>query len=784
MISGAYCRAPLGLRSAHVRLIAPVVLTPSRPEGLSLWRKGVRTQRNLERPRDRRPTRDEGYPMAIRNDGVRIALVAALVILAAACNGRDMRSSSAMPTDLSPEGVKAADNFLWLEDVDGERALAWVKEQNDKTAAVLEADPRYQAFKQEALDVLTAKDRIPAPGFRDGGIDNFWQDESHVRGLWRHTSRESYMSDAPTWETVLDIDALARDEGANWIWKGVDCLEPQESRCLVSLSDGGKDAVVVREYDVATGAFVDGGFNLPEGKHRVAWLDADTLLIATDFGGNSLTESGYPFVVKSLKRGQTLDQATEVYRGDARDGGYGVSPAVYRDGSGRVLSVIITRPLDTFRSETWELVEGKPVKLNLPERVSVQGMTSDRLVFTIEEPWGGREPGDLLAVKPSMLRKVAEDVGGDAVVFAPGDRQTVDEVRVFDDRIVAAIYDNVRGQVVVFRDAGDGVWRQDILPVPANSSVHLGALSRSSGELFYSYEGFLEPPTLALAEIQTSHADIVKQSPARFIAASDIVEQFEATSGDGTKIPYFVARPVDAPADGSTPTLLYGYGGFLVSKPAVYLPEMGKLWLERGGAYVIANIRGGGEFGPDWHQAALKENRQRAFDDFAAVAKDLVHRGITSPDHLAIYGRSNGGVLTSVTLTQHPELIGGAVIESPLVDMLRYQDLPPGASWIGEYGDPRIPEEASYIAAYSGYQNIRPDMNYPEVYITTNTHDDRVHPGHARKFAARLQAYGYPALYFEETNGGHSNDADPILNAQRWARHYVYLARRLGLKAE
>jgi prolyl oligopeptidase len=695
-----------------------------------------------------------------------------------------------MPKDLSPEAVKAADGFLWLEEVNGERALAWVGEQNARTKAVLEDDQRYDVFRKEALAILTAQDRIATPRFRAGGIDNFWQDLTHVRGVWRQTTLESYRSGKPQWATVLDVDALAKTESANWIYKGSDCLEPEETRCLVSLSDGGKDAVVVREFDAAAKTFVEGGFNLHEGKHRISWLDQETLLVATDFGPGSLTESGYPFIVRTMKRGQTLAQASELYRGSASDGGYGVSPDVLRDSAGKVLAVLVSRPLDTFRSETWLMSNGKPMKLNLPEQVTVRGAlagASPRLVFSVEEAYAvnGRDvpPGALMAVSLTMLTN-GGTTNGDVSVFEPTARQSLEDVAVMDDRVVATTYDNVRGRIYVFNDQGEsGGWKGTALPAPENSAIDLGSSSRRAQRIFYTYEGFLTPSTLSLADVKAATADVVREAPARFDGSQHVVEQFEGTSKDGTKIPYFVVRPKGA-LTGATPTMMFGYGGFQLSYPPAYKPELGKLWLEHGGAYVVANIRGGGEFGPQWHQAALKGNRGRAFDDFAGVAADLAARGITSAQRLGIYGRSNGGVLTSVTLTQHPELIGGAVIESPLVDMLRYHELPPGASWMGEYGDPRIPEEAAWIAAYSGYQNLRAGAGYPEVYITTNTRDDRVHPGHARKFAARLQEMGYPALYYENTQGGHANDSDPILNSERWARHYVYLARRLGMTGD
>lgn len=718
--------------------------------------------------------------------GAFLGAAAAFALLTACQNEAEAPQTNGWTGDLSPEAVAAADEFLWLEEIDGARAIEWVEEQNERTLGVLTADPRYEDMKAEALGVLTAQDRIATPRFRGGGIDNFWQDEANVRGLWRHTSLESYRSRAPAWETVLDIDALAEAEGANWIWKGAQCLAPEETRCLVNLSDGGKDAVVVREFDAAAGAFVDGGFELPEGKHSVTWLDQDTLLVATDWEEGALTESGYPFIVKSLKRGQSLADAEEVFRGDAGDGGYGVDPLVLRDDVGVVIAVLMHRPLDTFRSEVWEMVDGEAVKLNLPDRQTIWGAMggeTPRLVFSVDEEggWEGSAGGSLTTAGFGWLRGTAPVSAEEqpSEIFAPGERQSVDDVAVFDASVVTVAYDNVRAQITQYEVPVDFSWTATQKLIPQNVAAHLGSASRSSGNLFFSYAGFLTPETLKLTNIVDGSIETIRQAPARFDASTHVVEQYEATSADGTRIPYFVTRPKDAPTDGSTPTMMFGYGGFQISYPPVYKPELGKLWLERGGAYVIANIRGGGEFGPAWHQAALKGNRQRAFDDFAAVAADLAARGIASADKLAIYGRSNGGVLTSVTLTQHPELIGGAVIESPLVDMLRYQELPPGASWIGEYGDPRIPEEAQFIAAYSGYQNIDPDAEYPEVYITTNTRDDRVHPGHARKFAARLQAMGHPALYYENTEGGHSNDSDPILNAERWARHYVYLARQL-----
>ena len=685
--------------------------------------------------------------------------------------------SAAAALDLSPAAVKARDPFLWLEEVQGERALAWVREQNARADAVLKADRRYEPFRQQALEILTATDRIAQPSFRAGGIDNFWQDKTNVRGLWRRAGFDSYRSPSPKWETVLDIDALAKAEGRGWIFKGDSCLKPEERLCLVSLSDGGKDAVVVREYDATARRFVSGGFSLPEGKHRLDWVDRDTLVVATEWAPGELTESGYPFVVKLVKRGQPFAAAKEIYRGSKDDGGYGVLPEALHDDDGALRGILVVRPVNTFDAEHWLAADGRPPqKLNLPLKASYQTFVDGQVLFTLEEAWNGLPQGALVSYDLESLRRGSAPAP--QLVLAPKANQAIAAVDSTENLLLVNLYEDVKGAIDVY-DYRGGAWaRTRRLDLPKDASVGIRSASGKDDRLFANVQGFLEPTTLYFADAATGRVEKVKASPARFDAALAVGEQFWATSKDGTRIPYFVVRPKQTRAGGA-PTLLFGYGGFQVSKPPVYIPEMGKLWLENGGVFVNANIRGGGEFGPAWHQSVLREKRQGVFDDFTAVAEDLVRRGITTPDRLGVYGRSNGGVLTSVAITQRPELFDAAVIESPLVDMLRYHDLPAGASWIGEYGDPRVAADAEFIARYSAYQNLKPGTKYPEAYITTNTKDDRVHPGHARKFAAALQAAGAPVIYYENTEGGHSNDSDPLLNAERWARHYVYLSRRL-----
>lgn len=661
----------------------------------------------------------------------------------------------------------AADPFIWLEDIDSPKAMAWVEAQNARTAKRLEGDARYQTFLTEGRAIFTATDRIPKPDFRAGGVDNFWQDATNTHGVWRHASLASYRMAAPAWEVTLDIDKLAKDEGRNWFWKGATCLKPDETLCLVRLSNGGGDAVELREFDTRTRTFVEGGFRSPEGKQGAEWVDRDTLVAWREWTPGEVTASGYANVVKILKRS---GEATEIFRGQKSD--VWANAAVLRGEAGRTDGVLIQRGLTFFESEYSLYVDGKLTAVALPKKAQFQAYVDGRMVFTLQEAWNGFGSGALIAYDPRDL------AAKPALVFQPGPRQAIQAVADTKGLLAVELLEDVKGAVDVY-DLKDGKWTARRLALPKGETLSIISTSGRDDQLFVGAEGFLTPSSLWLADGATGKAEKLKSLPARFDASKDQVDQFWATSSDGTQIPYFVVRPKGAKLDGGVPTIMYGYGGFEVAKPPIYIPEMGKIWLERGGAYVIANIRGGGEFGPAWHQSVLREKRQLAFDDFAAVARDLEARKITSARRLGIYGRSNGGVLTTVSMTQHPELWNAVVVESPLVDMLRYHKLSAGASWVGEYGDPDVPEDHAFIARYDGYLNLKPGQKYPEPYITTNTRDDRVHPGHARKFAAKMEQLGYPYLYFENTFGGHSNDADPEMNAKRWARHYVYLAQKL-----
>ena len=697
------------------------------------------------------------------------ALLPALAALASAvASAPSLAQTPAPPTAAA---ASADDPFIWLEDIDSPRAMTWVNGQNAKTHVRLEEDPRYETFRQQALKIFTAQDRIPTPRFRAGGVDNFWQDATHVHGVWRHTTLASYKSASPDWQTLIDLDALSKAEGKNWIWKGADCLKPAQTLCLVHLSNGGSDAVEDREFDTATGKFVEGGFRFPNGKQNIRWIDRDTLIAAREWTPGEVTTSGYPYVVKIVKRGA---EPREVFRGaktDVQDGG------VVLEGEHGADGVMVTRGLTFYEREFNLLTDKGLVPIPLPRKAELGTYADGQVVFILKAPWKNFGAGAVISYDLAELKRDPA-TAKPQLVFMPGPHDAVERVSSSKDRLAIVLLQDVKGAVEVY-DHKAGVWLGRRLKLPTDANINLVSASDDDNQMFFTAEGFLDPTSLWLADADTGAVAKLKALPAQFDASKDVVEQHFATSTDGTKIPYFVVHPKGMKLDGSTPTQMFGYGGFELSEPPVYIPQMGKLWLERGGAYVIANIRGGGEFGPAWHEAALRENRQRAFDDFASVARDLITRKITSARRLGIYARSNGGILTTVSMTQHPQLFNAIVIESPLIDMLRYHHLSAGASWMAEYGDPDVPADRAFIAKYSGYQNLKPGVKYPEPYITTNTRDDRVHPGHPRKFAAKMESMGLPYLYYEQTFGGHANDADPELNATRWARHYVYLAQKL-----
>ncbi len=669
------------------------------------------------------------------------------------------------------------DPFLWLEEIESDAARAWVARQNARSLAALENDPRFDGLYRAALEVLTAADRIPYPAFLGDRLANFWQDETHVRGVWRETSLAAFLTPEPAWRTLLDIDALSAKEGRNWVFHGAAALPPDYRRAVVSLSDGGKDAAEIREFDIAAADFVSGGFFLSEGKQSAVWLDADTLLVARDWGPGTMTRSGYPFVLKRLGRSMPLDSAVEIFRGSPEDVSIGAS--VLRDPDGTVRGILINRRVSFFDSEWHLLGAAGSIRLPVPARSSFRGFVVGQLVFSLEEAWAGRKIPAGALVSLDLAGCLAEPRRvAPLVIVAPGAREAIEDVATTRSRLLVTLYRNVRGGAATYRFEG-GRWIGEMLPLPEHASVHLVTQSKQDEHAFLDIAGYLIPNALHLADLAAATAEPVKSLPPRFDAANLVVEQFEAGSADGTAVPYFVVRPRSAPLDGTAPTLLYGYGGFQVSLTPSYSGALGRLWFERGGIYAVANIRGGGEFGPDWHRAALKRDRIKAFEDFIAVAEDLIRRKITSPRRLGAMGGSNGGLLMGAMLTQRPELFHAIVIQVPLLDMLRYHRLLAGASWMAEYGDPDRPGEAEFLRQISPYHNLRPGLDYPEPLFVTSTKDDRVHPGHARKMAAKMAAIGLPFLYYENVEGGHSAAATLRERARRHAIEFAYLTRKL-----
>ncbi len=672
------------------------------------------------------------------------------------------------------------DPYIWLEQ-DTPRTMAWVEQHNQRTVKELGGDPLYQGFYDEALKIATSEDRIPMPTLRNGGIFNFWKDKQHLRGLWRRTTAADYRTADPHWQTVLDVDALGKAEGKSWVWKGATCLKPEERLCMIGLSDGGEDAIESREFDLATNSFVKGGFSFPRSQQSYDWEDADHLLVATNWTGDDLTKSGYPYIVKRVTRGQPLSEAQEVFRGYKDD--VGAFPQVLRDGTGDTLT-LIQRAKDFFHTETFVLKGDTVTKLAIPEKASVATLVGGKAIVSLDEDWSVGDKtykaGSVVALDLAALKADPGNLAPE-LVWQPGPRDALESIASTKDRLLLSTLDNVNGRVFAVAPRPGGGWTRQQVDLPDNLTLGVAAADDYSDRVFLTAEGFLTPSTLYADDVVAPGApQALKHAPTWFDASRDVVEQLDAASTDGTRIPYFVVHRKGMKLDGSTPTLMTAYGGFQVSKTPYYSGTIGKLWLERGGAFVLANIRGGGEFGPAWHEAALKTKRQTAYDDFAAVAKDLERRGITSPRRLGIYGGSNGGLLMGVEMTQHPELYHAIAIEIPLLDMIRIAHIARGASWQGEYGDVDAdPDVKAFWERTSPYQNLKRGVAYPEPYIFTTSKDDRVGPQHARKFAARMEAYGLPFYYYENTEGGHGSGADARQSAIMTAQMMVYFTRKL-----
>jgi len=691
--------------------------------------------------------------------------------------GVSLMTQARVPDAVPAPAPGVEDPYLWLEDIDGEKALNWVRAANGLTAKAFEGGPAYKTLEDELLQIMDSKEKIPYVSKEGAYYYNLWRDASHARGLWRRTTLEEYRKADPKWETVLDLDALGKAEGRNWVWHGANFLRPGFRTCLVSLSPGGSDAGVVREFDVETRTFVKGGFELPLAKNVVDWIDADTLFVASDFGPGSMTTSGYPRVVKIWKRGTPLAQAKTVFEGRDTD----IEVAAYHDATPGFARSFIARGLTTFSSETFLLApDGSRRKIEAPDDAET-GVHREWLTIKLRSPWtvGGKTypSGALLAADFDAFMAGRRDL---TVLFEPTPSTSLESAQWTRHHLILNVMEDVKNRLTVLTP-GKGAWkREPLVGAPALGTVSVRPVDDwDTDDYFMDVTDFLTPDSLFLGTLG-KQPERLKALPACFDATGLEVSQHFAVSKDGTRVPYFQVSPKGMKLDGSTPTLLDGYGGFEVSLQPSYSRIVGKAWLNRGGVYVVANIRGGGEYGPRWHQAALKQNRPRAYEDFAAVAQDLAARKVTSPRHLGILGGSNGGLLVGNMLTLYPDLMGAVVCQVPLLDMKRYSHLLAGASWMEEYGDPDKPEEWAYLRTFSPYQNVKPGMKYPATIFMTTTRDDRVHPGHARKMYARMKDMGYDVHLFENIEGGHGAGGDNRQSAHFWALAYSFLSKTLN----
>jgi prolyl oligopeptidase len=658
--------------------------------------------------------------------------------------------------------------------------MAWVRDENAKTTAVLEKDPRFARLYADALAIAQSNDRIPYARFIGGRVYNFWQDSAHVRGIWRRTTLASYRAASPKWTTVLDLDSLARAEKANWVWQGADCVAPTERRCLIALSDGGEDASTVREFDLDAQAFVKDGFLLPHGKQNFAWVGGDTLIVSREWNPGELTKSGYPYIVKRLVRGQPLSAAVEIFRGASTDE-LPSAPETLNDGTGHRITLLY-RGVTFFQSKKFIVTPTSVNELSMPEKARFVDMLDDQVIVRLSESWDAGSThiaaGSLASFDAAAAVRNPHELAPVAI-YQPGSRESVEDAGATHGALFVAVNQNVRGRIFEFSRKPNGTWTYRRVPFPDNLALAVAGTNRRGDDAFVSVEGFLTPSSVWLANARTGAVSSVKSRRSQFDASRDTVEQLEATSTDGTKIPYFVVHRKGIQLDGTNPTILTAYGGFEISMTPSYQDMGGKLWLEHGGVHVLANIRGGGEFGPAWHEAGLKTHRQVIYDDFAAVAKDLIARRITSTRRLGISGGSNGGLLMGVEMTQHPDLFQAVDIQVPLLDMLRFEQIDAGASWVGEYGSVSNPDERAFWERTSPYQNLKEGVKYPEPLIWTTTKDDRVGPQHARKFAAKMAALGDPYLFYEVVEGGHGSGANLKERAHTSALEFTYFARKL-----
>ncbi|MCA9105760.1 MAG: S9 family peptidase [Planctomycetales bacterium] len=693
-----------------------------------------------------------------------------------------MTSSSAFSQDsTSGDGPRLSDvsadedPYLWLEGVEDERALDWVRARNGEAQAEL-VDDAFAELESELLAILDSDARIPSVSKRGDWYYNFWRDKEHPRGIWRRTTLEEYRKESPDWEILLDLDAVSEAEGENWVWSGASGLKPNYDRWLISLSRGGADATVTREFDLPSRSFVADGFQREEAKGSISWIDLDHVYVATDFGPGSMTDSGYPRVVKRWTRGTPMADADVIYEGTMDD----MRVGAYHDDSPGFEREFVYRALAFYNDELyWINDSGELVQVDVPNSAN-KDVVRQYLMLELREPWEVEgttyAAGSLLATNFDAFMQGGRKFD---VLFEPTERTSLAGYSATKDHFILNVMEDVKNRLYVVTATSSGWRREPLVGAPDFGTVSAGAVdSDESNAYWMTVTDYLTPTSLFYGEIG-EQPEKLKSLPAFFDAEGLAISQHFATSADGTQVPYFMVAREDVELNGDNPTLLYGYGGFEISLTPSYSASVGRAWLLQGGVYVVANIRGGGEYGPRWHQAALKANRLRAYEDFAAVGQDLIKRGVTTSERLGIQGGSNGGLLVGNMVTRYPDLFAAAVCQVPLLDMKRYHRLLAGASWMAEYGDPDDAEQWEFIQTYSPYQMVRADKEYPTVFFTTSTRDDRVHPGHARKMMARMFNQGHSVLYYENIEGGHGGAANNQQRAYMSALAFRFLQQQL-----
>lgn len=706
----------------------------------------------------------------------KLTLIAASIAILAGCNltNSPQKITTVNPAD-APQ-VKPDQSYLWLEEVEGKQALNWVKNQNKTALDNLKANKAYQQSFDKNLALLNSTDRIPYANQRGDYLYNFWTDKDHQRGIYRRTTLAEYQKESPKWQTILDVDALAKKDGQSWVYKGMDCLYPEYKRCLVSLSPGGSDAVVVREFDIESQSFVSDGFSLPEAKSDISWRDIDSVYVGTDFGPGSLTDSGYPRIVKLWHRGTPLTAATTLYSSDQAS----VAATGYRMFSQSDSVDVIYDATSFYSSKVFIHQDGKNIALDIPADANMSAYLNGELFIQLKSAW--RVKGQEFAQGSVIYAKLADIIAGTPnyqLLIEPSQSLSISSIETTKSTLLVTVLDNVKSKVLRYANS-KGQWQPTQVDIDDTGTVSVLNTSETSDDFFINYTSFLSPNSLYKVDGASGKLIRLKSQKSTFDSKNLETKQLWATSKDGTRVPYFAIMKKGLKLDGNNPTLLYGYGGFEVSLKPYYSSILGNNWLEKGGVYILSNIRGGGEFGPRWHQAALKTKRHKAYEDFEAIAMDLIERGITSPRHLGIQGGSNGGLLMGAAFTRRPDLYNAVVCQVPLLDMKRYTKLLAGASWAAEYGDPDDPKMWNYIKTYSPFHNLDPGKDYPKVFFTTSTKDDRVHPGHARKMVAKMQDLNKEVYYFENMEGGHAGAADNSQRADMYALIYSYLWQQLN----